>query len=78
MAAAEIEELIVAGIPDARVEIIDLAGDGDHYEARVTAASFRGLSLVKQHKLVYDALGGRMGNELHALKLKTGAPIEGR
>lgn len=74
MAAAEIESLIVAGIPDARVEIIDLAGDGDHYEARVTAESFRGLPLVKQHKLVYDALGGRMGGELHALKLKTGTP----
>ena len=74
MAASEIESLIRAGIPDARIEIVDLAGDGDHYEARVFAESFRGLSLVKQHKLVYDALGGRMGNELHALKLKTGAP----
>ena len=74
MAAAEIESLIRAGIPDARIEIVDLAGDGDHYEAHVVAESFRGLSLVKQHKLVYDALGGRMGNELHALKLKTGAP----
>jgi stress-induced morphogen len=74
MAADEIETLIRTGIPDARIEIVDLAGDGDHYEARVTAESFRGLSLVKQHKLVYDALGGRMGNELHALKLRTGAP----
>ena len=74
MAADEIESLIRTGIPDARIEIVDLAGDGDHYEARVTAESFRGLPLVKQHKLVYDALGGRMGNELHALKLKTGAP----
>jgi stress-induced morphogen len=74
MAAAEIERLIVAGIPGARIEIIDLAGDGDHYEAKVTAEAFRGLPLVKQHKLVYDALGGRMGGELHALKLKTGAP----
>ena len=74
MAADEIETLIRTGIPDARIEIVDLAGDGDHYEARVTAESFRGLPLVKQHKLVYDALGGRMGNELHALKLKTGTP----
>ena len=74
MAADEIETLIRAGIPDARIEIVDLAGDGDHYEAHVFAESFRGLPLVKQHKLVYDALGGRMGNELHALKLKTGAP----
>jgi stress-induced morphogen len=74
MAANAIEDLIRAGIPDARIEIIDLAGDGDHYEARVTAASFRGLPLVKQHKLVYDALGGRMGGELHALKLKTITP----
>jgi stress-induced morphogen len=74
MAALEIEALIVASIPNARVEIIDLAGDGDHYEARVTAEAFRGLPLVKQHKLVYDALGGRMGGELHALKLKTGTP----
>ena len=74
MAADEIENLIRAGIADAKVEIIDLAGDGDHYEARVTAEAFRGLPLVKQHKLVYDALGGRMGGELHALKLKTGTP----
>jgi stress-induced morphogen len=74
MAAAEIESLIGAAIPGARIEIIDLAGDGDHYEARVTAEAFRGLPLVKQHKLVYDALGGRMGGELHALKLKTGTP----
>ena len=74
MAADQIESLIRAGIPDARVEIVDLAGDGDHYEALVVAESFRGQPLVKQHKRVYDALGGRMGTELHALKLKTGAP----
>jgi stress-induced morphogen len=53
---------------------VDLAGDGDHYEARVVAESFRGLPLVKQHQSVYRALGGRMGNELHALKLSTAAP----
>ena len=77
MAATQIESLIVAGIPDASVEIIDLAGDGDHYEARVTAETFRGLPLVKQHKLVYDALGGRMGGELHALALETSVPVAG-
>ena len=71
MAAAEIESLIVASIPDARVEITDLAGDGDHYAARVIAASFTGLSRVAQQKAVYAALGGRMGGELHALQLTT-------
>jgi stress-induced morphogen len=74
MAAGEIESLIRAGIPDAVVEIVDLAGDGDHYEARVVAESFRGLPRVKQHQRVYEALGGRMGNELHALKLTTATP----
>jgi len=74
MAAAEIETLIKAGIPDAFIEIVDLAGDGDHYEARVVAESFRGLPRVKQHQRVYEALGGRMGNELHALKLTTATP----
>jgi stress-induced morphogen len=74
MAADEIETLIREGIPDARVEIVDLAGDGDHYEARVVAESFRGLPLVRQHQRVYQALGGRMGTELHALKLSTAAP----
>jgi stress-induced morphogen len=74
MAAGEIESLIRAEIPDAVVEIVDLAGDGDHYEARVVAESFRGLPRVKQHQRVYEALGGRMGNELHALKLSTATP----
>jgi stress-induced morphogen len=74
MPAAEIETLIRDGIPDARVEIIDLAGDGDHYEARVVAESFRGQPRVKQHQRVYQALGSRMGNELHALKLSTSVP----
>ncbi len=74
MAAGEIETLIKAGIPDASVEIVDLAGDGDHYEARVVAESFRGLPRVKQHQRVYEALGGRMGTELHALKLTTATP----
>jgi stress-induced morphogen len=74
MAAAEIEALILAGIPDAQVEITDLAGDGDHYAARVTAASFRGLPRVRQHQRVYEALGGRMGGLLHALQLTTSVP----
>jgi stress-induced morphogen len=74
MPADRIETLIREGIPDARVEIVDLAGDGDHYEARVVAESFRGLPRVKQHQIVYQALGGRMGTELHALKLTTAVP----
>ena len=74
MAAEEIESLIRAGIPDARVEITDLAGDGDHYAARVVAESFRGMARVKQHQRVYEALGGRMGGALHALQLQTGLP----
>jgi len=74
MAATEIERLIRAGIPDARVEITDLAGDGDHYAARVVSESFRGLPRVRQHQAVYAALGGRMGGELHALQLTTAAP----
>ena len=71
MAADEIERLIRAGIPDARVEITDLAGDGDHYAARVVSESFRGQPRVRQHQRVYEALGGRMGGELHALQLST-------
>ena len=74
MAAEEIESLIRAGIPDAHVEITDLAGDGDHYAARVDAESFRGMSRVGRQRLVYDALGGRMGGELHALQLTTALP----
>lgn len=74
MPAAEIEAMIRAALPDAEVEITDLAGDGDHYAARVTSAAFAGLSRVTQHKLVYAALGGRMGGELHALQLTTAVP----
>ena len=74
MAATEIEDLIRAGIPDARVEITDLAGDGDHYAARVVAESFRGLPRIRQHQRVYEALGGRMGGALHALQLSTATP----
>jgi stress-induced morphogen len=73
MAAGEIEALIVAAIPDAEVTIRDLAGDGDHYAARVVSSSFAGLSRIKQHQAVYAALGGRVGGELHALQLETAA-----
>ena len=76
MAAAEIERLIKAAIPDSDVTITDLAGDGDHYSAHVISGSFRGLSRVQQHQKVYSALGGRMGGELHALQLQTAAPEE--
>jgi stress-induced morphogen len=74
MAADEIETLIRTGIPDARIEITDLAGDGDHYAARVVSESFRGLPRVRQHQRVYEALGGRMGGALHALQLTTATP----
>lgn len=74
MQAADIEALIRAGIPDAQVEITDLAGDGDHYAARVTAESFRGMSRVAQTRAVYAALGGRVGTTLHALQLTTAVP----
>lgn len=74
MAASEIERMIRAAIPDAEVTIRDLAGDGDHYAAKVVSGSFAGLSRVRQHQLVYRALGGRMGGELHALQLETAAP----
>lgn len=74
MAAADIEAMIKAALPDALVEITDLAGDGDHYAARVVSESFRGLPRVRQHQRVYEALGGRMGGVLHALQLTTAAP----
>ena len=74
MAANEIETLIKAAIPDARVVIEDLAGDGDHYAASVVSEQFRGMSRVRQHQVVYAALRGRMGGELHALALQTSAP----
>ena len=74
MDAREIEQLIKSGIPDANVEIRDLAGDGDHYAATVIAESFRGKSRVQQHQLVYQALKGQMGGTLHALALQTGIP----
>ena len=74
MPAAEIAALIKAALPDAEVEIRDLAGDGDHYAAHVVSGAFVGKTRVAQHKLVYDALGGRRGGELHALQLTTAVP----
>lgn len=74
MRADEIEAMIREAIPGADVEITDLRGDGDHYAARVVAEAFRGMPRVKQHQLVYAALGGRMGGVLHALQLTTATP----
>jgi len=74
MAASEIERLIREAIPDAEVTIRDLAGDGDHYAARVVSATFAGMPRVRQHQRVYAALRGRMGGELHALQLETAVP----
>ena len=74
MQPAEIEALIKAALPDAQVTIEDLAGDGDHYAASVVSETFRGKSRVQQHQIVYAALQGRMGGELHALALQTSAP----
>ena len=71
-----IEQMIKEALPDAAVEIRDLAGDGEHYAASVVSASFKGKSRVQQHQLVYQALKGKMGGELHALALQTSAPEE--
>ena len=74
MAANEIEALIRSALPDAKVQVEDLAGDGDHYAATVVSEAFRGRSRVQQHQMVYAALQGRMGGVLHALALQTSAP----
>ena len=74
MSAGEIERLIRQALPDAEIAITDLAGDGDHYAARVVSRSFEGISRIKQHQAVYAALGGRMGEQLHALQLETAVP----
>jgi len=71
MAANDIKSMILDAFPDADVEIIDLAGDGDHYKAIVKSASFAGMTRVKQHQAVYASLKGKMGGELHALALET-------
>ncbi|CAA6604181.1 conserved hypothetical protein [Rhodospirillaceae bacterium LM-1] len=74
MAADDIVALIKKALPDAQIEIEDTAGDGDHYQARIVSAAFKGKSRVAQHQMVYAALGGRMGGELHALALTTETP----
>jgi stress-induced morphogen len=74
MTAQEIETLIRDGLPGAEITVEDLAGDGNHYRARVVSPAFRGKTRVQQHQLVYQALGGRMGGALHALALTTAAP----
>ncbi|MCK5933566.1 transcriptional regulator, BolA protein family [Fulvimarina manganoxydans] len=74
MNATDIERMIKEAIPDASVTIRDLAGDGDHYAAEIVSESFRGKSRVQQHQMVYKALQGNMGGELHALALQTSAP----
>ena len=71
MAAAEIERFIKEALPDAHIEIRDLAGDGNHYSATVASSAFKGKSRVQQHQMVYASLKGRMGGELHALALTT-------
>ncbi|MBA2127328.1 BolA family transcriptional regulator [Hyphomicrobium methylovorum] len=73
MPATEIERLIKASLPDAIVQLKDLAGDNDHWAAHVISPSFKGKSRVQQHQMVYDALGGRVGGVLHALQLTTAA-----
>lgn len=72
--AAEIESLIREAFPDAKLQLADTAGDGDHYQLSVVTEAFRGKSRIEQHKMVYAALKGRMGGALHALALKTGIP----
>ena len=74
MSAPDIERFIREALPDAAVTIRDLAGDGEHYAANVVSAAFKGKSRVQQHQMVYAALKGRMGGELHALVLQTGVP----
>lgn len=74
MPVEELHACLAAAFPDARIDIDDLAGDGDHYRARIVSAAFAGLTRVRQHQLVYAALNGRMGGELHALALETSAP----
>ena len=76
MPAAELERSLRAAFPDGEVTITDLAGDGDHYRARIVSAAFKGLTRVRQHQLVHRALEGRLGGELHALALETAAPVE--
>ena len=77
MAADRLEAELRQAFPDAEIAIEDLAGDGDHYRARITSSAFSGLSRIRQHQLVYAALKGKVGGELHALALETAAPTGG-
>ena len=77
MTASDIVDMIKKAIPDAQVEITDLRGDGDHYACNVVSSAFVGKTRVQQHQMVYQALGGRMGGELHALALQTSTPKGG-
>jgi stress-induced morphogen len=74
IAQTQLETILREGFPGAEIEVQDLAGDGDHYKARIVSPAFAGLPRVRQHQLVYAALKGRMGGELHALALETSAP----
>ena len=74
IAQSDLEAILRDGFPDAEIKVDDLAGDGDHYKARIVSSAFKGLPRVRQHQLVYAALKGRMGGELHALALETSAP----
>jgi len=74
IAQADLEAILHEGFPDAEIKVDDLAGDGDHYRAKIVSPAFKGLPRVRQHQLVYAALKGRMGGELHALALETSAP----
>ena len=74
IAQSDLETILRDGFPDAQITIEDLAGDGDHYKARIVSSAFAGLPRVRQHQLVYAALKGKMGGELHALALETSAP----
>jgi len=74
MSIGDLKQSLVTAFPDGQIQIEDLAGDGDHYRATVVSSAFKGLSRVRQHQLVYAALKGRMGGELHALALETRAP----
>lgn len=76
MSADVLRAHLVEAFPDADIAIEDLAGDGDHYRARIVSTAFKGLPRVRQHQLVYGALKGQMGGELHALALETSAPVE--
>jgi stress-induced morphogen len=76
MAASQLEADLRAAFPDAEIVIEDLAGDGDHYRAKITSATFVGVPRVRQHQLVYAALKGKVGGELHALALETGPPVK--